>query len=72
MSLLVGILKVLPYVLAFVTISAVIMLGMVAMRVMRGRMDKATIILGVAGGLCALLAFVCWRALFRYWNSGPP
>jgi len=70
MNIVAMFLKVLPYLLALVTISAVLLTGMAGVRLFQQKMDKTTLLLGILGVVCLLAAIISWRALFNYWKTG--
>ena len=70
MSIVVTVLKVLPFLLALVTLAAVPLTVITGVRIVQHRIDKTTVFLGIVGLACLVIAVVSWKALFNYWNSG--
>lgn len=70
MNIVVVILKALPFLLALITLTAILLIGITFIRAFQQRIDKTTLLLGIFGLLCLIVAILSWRAVFNYWRTG--
>ena len=70
MNIVVLILKALPFLLALITIMAILLTGITCVRVFQQKADKTTLLLGILGLVCFVIAIISWRAIFNYWKAG--
>lgn len=63
MNFLIQLLKAVPYLFALTAISAALLIGMAGIRILQHKMDQTSLILGIAGLMCLIIAFVLYKTL---------
>jgi len=69
MNLLGILLKALPFILLFVTLSGVVLTITALVRFLRQKTTKSTVVVGVIGLILLIVSAIAWNSVFSYLDS---